>query len=233
VAAQKNKTQKPIFFHFKFFTMKNLIILMFSIFILSFLPSCKKEDDTTPLTNATVQGRILQVYSTIPVANATVYLYETIASGNNAYTVSLDTVITNDKGEYSFKYKRGSISNEYFIRAFAKNFDNTPGNFYIKQKNSPSFDVPIFPYAWIGFRIINVPPFSNSDGIDISGYLQGSDQVSSIGINGRNDTTIIKKVIGNQKTSINIYTSNEKGKIVYTDSVYCKGLDTTYHTITY
>jgi hypothetical protein len=222
---------------FKPFTMKNLFFLTLCVIAIFSVVACHKDADTTDLVDTTVKGRILQVYSTTPVPNATVYLYETVFSSNgtlggSANTVSLDTVVTNDKGEYAFDYKRKRGGNEYFIRAFAKNFDDKPGNFYVTGKNA-TMDVPIFPYAWIGFRIINAPPSGNSDGITITGYLRDFAPLDYISLNGKADISIVKKVIGNQKTPISIYIENEKGVNKYIDSVYCKGLDTTYHTITY
>ncbi len=216
--------------------MKKILFLSLTLLIISFLVSCKKDESTTPdVEETTVKGRIVQVYTTIPVPNATVYLYETVWSssggllGGGAHTVSLDTTVTNDKGEYSFTYKRRRGGNEYFIRSFAKNFDEKPGNFYVTEKNS-NMDVPIFPYAWIGFRIINAPPITNSDGIYLSGYLQGSEPLSYFAADGKCDTLIIKKVFGNKKTPFLISIYNQKDRI---DSIYCKGLDTTYHTIAY
>jgi hypothetical protein len=217
--------------------MKKLIFISLSILIISFLGSCRKNDNPTPnVEDDTVKGRIIQVYTTIPVPNATVYLYETVWSssggvlGGGANTVSLDTAITNDKGEYSFTYKRRRGGNEYFIRAFAENFDEKPGNFYITEKNS-NMDVPVFPYAWIKFRIINVPPINNSDYILIGGWI-GDSYVKS----GKCDTSFIKRAsIGNAKNSLYKYQNNDKGDLIFTrlDSIYCKGLDTTYHTIAY
>ena len=219
--------------------MKKLLFLSLSILIISFLGSCKKNNDATPnVENDTVKGRIVQVYTTIPVPNATVYLYETVWSSNggilsgSANTVSLDTAITNDKGEYTFTYKRRRGGNEYFIRALANNFDERPGNFYITEKNS-TMDVPIFPYAWITFRILNAPPVNNSDGFYLSGYLQGSEPNDYFSKFWKCDTLITKKVVGNQKVPFFVSIDNEKGGKNRYDSVYCKGLDTTYHTITY
>ena len=160
--------------------MKKILFFSLTLLIISFLGSCKKDESTTPdVEETTVKGRIVQVYTTIPVPNATVYLYETVRSssggllGGGAHTVSLDNTVTNDTGEYSFTYKRRRGGNEYFIRSFAKNFDEKPGNFYVTEKNS-NMDVPIFPYAWIKIRLINLPPVNASDYILVGGWIGDS-----------------------------------------------------------
>jgi hypothetical protein len=172
----------------------------------------------------------LQLNSTIPVPNATVYLYESIWSGGlggGEFTITKDTTVTNSKGEYSFEYTQGK-SSEFFVKAYADDYytDNNT-RWTIENKNQVR-NITITPYAWITMRIINAPPVKPSDEIEIGGDWRKELNFYKA---GSCDSLITRKVLGNQKTVlykwINLITPSIK------DSVYCKGLDTTFHTITY
>ena len=212
--------------------MKKLLFISLSILIISFLASCKKNDDATP-TKATVSGRVLQLNSTIPVPNATVYLYESIWSGGlggGEFTITKDTTITNSKGEYSFEYTQGK-SSEFFVKAYADDYDTDNNTRWTIENKNQVRDVIIAPYAWVKIRIINVPPVAISDFISVGGPWGSTEDFDRF---GKCDTLITKRALGNQKISIAIFfLKNSKIYLDRRDSLYCKGLDTTFHTITY
>ena len=209
--------------------MKKSFNLLAIILIISFLVSCKK-DPATP-SKSTVSGRVLQLNTKIPVPNARVYLYESIWSGGlggGEFTISKDTAITNSKGEYSFEYIQGSKS-EFFVNAYANNYYTDSNTRWTIESKKQVRDVIITPYAWISIRVINAPPVDANDEIKIGGDWGGHDQDFSK--SGKCDTIFTKRVPGNQKTRVYKWINYASSGLI--DSVYCKGIDTTFHTITY
>ena len=209
--------------------MKKSFNFLAIVLIASFLVSCKKDPATPP--KSTVSGRVLQLNTKTPVPNARVYLYESIWSGGlggGEFTISKDTAITNSKGEYSFEYIQGSKS-EFFVNAYANNYYTDSNTRWTIESKKQVRDVIITPYAWISIRVINVPPTDNMDLIVVGGAWGGHDQDFSK--SGKCDTIFTKRVPGNQKTKISKWIGYKDPVII--DSVYCKGLDTILHTITY
>ena len=209
--------------------MKKSFNFLAIILIISFLASCKK-DPATP-SKSTVSGRVLQLNTKTPVPNARVYLYESIWSGGlggGEFTISKDTAITNSKGEYSFEYIQGSKS-EFFVNAYANNYYTDGNTRWTIESKKQVRDVIITPYAWISIRVINISPIKTNDEIEIGGEWGSSGQ--NFYKLGKCDTIFIKKVKGNQKTLLYKFINHVTPGII--DSVYCKGIDTTYHTITY
>ena len=211
--------------------MKKSFNFLAIILITSFLASCKK-DPATP-SKSTVSGRVLQLNTKTPVPNARVYLYESIWSGGlggGEFTISKDTAITNSKGEYSFEYTQGSKS-EFFVNAYADNYYTDSNTRWTIESKKQVRDVIIAPYAWVTLRVINVPPVDISDFISIGGPWGSTQDFNS---SGKCDTTFTKRAIGNQKVAIAIFfLKNSKAYLDRRDSIYCKGIDTTFHTITY
>jgi hypothetical protein len=209
--------------------MKKLSFLFSIALIVSFLVSCKKEDPTP--TKATVSGKVLQLNSTIPVPNATVYLYESIWSGGlggGEFTITKDTTVTNSKGEYSFEYTEGK-SSEFFVKAYADDYYTDNNTRWTIDKKNQVRDVIITPYAWISIRVINTPPVNSNDAIKIGG--DWSINQGDFYEDGPCDTVFTRKVRGNQKVLVYKWINLVAPGII--DSVYCKGSDTTFHTITY
>ena len=209
--------------------MKKSFYFLAIILLISFLGGCKK-DNPTP-SKSTVLGRVLQLNSTTPVPNAKVYLYESIWSGGlggGEFTISKDTAVTNSKGEYSFEYTQGSNS-EFFVKAYADNYYTDNNTRWTIESKKQVRDVIITPYAWISIRVINLPPVNINDDIKIGGDWGGHDQ--DVSKSGKCDTLFTKRVPGNQKTRVYKWINYASTGLI--DSVYCKGLDTTFYTITY
>jgi hypothetical protein len=214
--------------------MKKLIFISFSILIISFLASCDKEDTQVP-TKATVSGKVLALNTKNPVKGAKVLLYKSIFSGGlggSSITVVLDTVFTNDKGEYTFSYDY-TLKSEFFVRAYANNYYTSSNARYDIWTKKENIDIPLTPYAWITLRVLNVPPIGNND--DISIRNEWEQQNEQFYKSGSCDTIFTKKIYGNQKTKLYVSSQTNGGSKIqnYIDSLYCKGLDTTYYTITY
>lgn len=205
---------------------------LFAALLLSIFLACKKDNPkpTTP-TQGVVSGLVLQLNSTTPVPNATVNLYSSVWSGGlggSEISRIVATTTTNDKGEYTFTYDTNS-STEHFVKAYATNYYTNNNTRWTIESNKQVRDIFIAPYAWIAVRVINLPPVSSNDEIAIGGDWGGHDQ--NFSKTGSCDTVFIKKIRGNQKTRLYKFINFVAPGII--DSVYCKGLDTTYHTITY
>jgi hypothetical protein len=216
--------------------MKKITIISLTVLIISLLASCDKNNPEPVKTKGEVTGRVLALNSKDPVPNAKVTLYKSIWSGGliggSANTVEVSATTTNSNGEYSFSfdYKTGD---DYFMLASAdKYLFNNNTRWTIEEKKQVR-DIILKPYAWIKLRVINVPPTDEQDYFNVGGYIgQAAETFTSYG--KKCDTVLVKQVFGNQKTLL--YISNwsaNKPKLHYTDSVYCKGLDTTFHTIMY
>jgi 5-hydroxyisourate hydrolase-like protein (transthyretin family) len=92
-------------FRGKLFTMKNLIILILSIFTLSFLVSCDKDD---PILPTIVNGQVLEQGSNKPLEGVKVVLMEGTYNGIGSGTYSfypIDTFLTDKNGKYSYEHK--------------------------------------------------------------------------------------------------------------------------------
>ncbi len=216
--------------------MKKIIFLSLTLLIISFLGSCKKDDNQLP-DKATVSGKVLALNTKDPVKGAKVLLYKSIFSGGiggSSNTVVLDTTFTNDKGEYNFSYD-STLKSEFFVRAYANNYFTGSNDRYDIWTKKENIDITLTPYAWITLRVVNVPPVDDHDKISIlNEWDQAAEQFYK---NGKCDTIFTKRVFGNQKTKlyIDIDAQTDNGNKIqdYIDSIYCKGLDTTFHTITY
>jgi hypothetical protein len=228
------------FFILKSFNiMKNLILISITVLIISLLASCDKNNPEPVKTKGEVTGRVLALNSKDPVPNAKVTLYKSVWSGGlvggSANTVEVATTTTNSNGEYSFSfdYKTGD---DYFMLASADKYVVNNNTLWTIEGKKQVRDIILEPYAWIKLRIINVPPSDDKDYFNIGGYLydiQSANHTYSA-YGKKCDTTFVKKVLGNQKTAFSIdnWSANQP-KLEYVDSVYCKGLDTIFHTITY
>jgi hypothetical protein len=214
--------------------MKKVAFLSISILIISFLwLGCSKEEDTPKTT--VFKGKILEENSRTPVADARVIFYETLYSktfGGGSITINLDTAFTDKEGNFSFDYTpNASSSTELSVTASKKNYETTDA-FTLSSTDSEVF---ITPYAWVKIRIVNVPPVDPSDWLTVWGWLRnGTHATENFGVTGKCDTVFTQKVRGNRKNWIT-YTlsSNSKPEFKKTDSLYCKGLDTTFHQILY
>jgi hypothetical protein len=194
---------------------------------------CSKEEDT--LKTTVFKGKILEENSRTPVADARVIFYETLYSktfGGGSITINLDTAFTDKEGNFSFDYtpSKGS-STELSVTASKKNYETTNA-FTLSSTDSEVF---ITPYAWVKIRIVNVPPIEQSDWLTVWGWLRnGTHETEDFGITGKCDTAFTQKVLGNRKNWV-AYTlsSSIKPKFQKIDTLYCKGLDTTFYQILY
>jgi 5-hydroxyisourate hydrolase-like protein (transthyretin family) len=215
--------------------MKNLIILILSIFTLSFLVSCDKDD---PILPTIVNGQVLEQGSNKPLEGVKVVLMEGTYNGISSGTYSfypIDTFLTDANGRYSYEHKILSSRKIYELWYFKSTYfdiSNVGENdkvTSVEENKTKSVVTKMSPFAWLKIRVINDKPLDDSDILSIRVTDQERDFFGD-----KINQTFIEKVRGNRKQKIHwIIQRNLKWGQGVNDSIYCKGHDTTYYQLRY
>jgi hypothetical protein len=205
-----------------FFTMKKLFLLLGAPLLVT---SCFRLSTPEPKTFH-IKGRVLAYGTNEPIANAFVSALDCSGVeylGDDCQFVLLDTTHSDAQGRYEMNVTGWSVS----MNASKPNYDSQHTlelvNGYSGEK---VIDLILEPHAWLDLTI------TNKSGVHYAAF----------GVNYNQDLIIQKdssfhfftKVGGNTDILIGLGTIDSTGK--YTDLshyVYCKGLDTTYHSIEY
>jgi hypothetical protein len=209
--------------------MKKITIITLSLLIISLLSSCGNKNVTT------IEGQVLEKGSNKPVANAQVIFSECVAGegfGASSICTDVETVMTNSQGRYIFT-KESDKANRYRIRAEKLNYGKPVEVFQTadagKSTQNLNFTLPAF--AWIKFHVKNVNPFDDNDRFAIFIFSSSKDGI----INGQKvDTTFTQN--GFLGSFSNRFTYSVRKNNIYkqfTDSIFCKPLDTVFYEIKY
>jgi hypothetical protein len=230
------KVKVVLFFsHFNFSAMNYLFkpplwmaILMMALYGFG----CQKQ--STERGIATVSGRVVTYGTKTPVPDATIYVlgYKGELFGPQIYFIT-DSVKTDANGKYTFKTNEGRflkiVKKDYFkmnIDDYAV-IDVSP----IETRNTTVAqpDIVIDPVGWLKIRVKNVKPEADNDNIGFSNYSCAPNEIYGKLV----DAVTICPQRGNRKNNI-IYFVNKHGiSVFHQDSIYIKGLDTTYYSINY
>jgi hypothetical protein len=141
----------------------------FFILLLAFgFTACDPTKPVDPTTK--IEGRLMDRGTNIPIPNTAVKLVE--VTGNLLSTPQrniIQSVTTDDKGQYTFTYQWVDLLKTYELDARPKDLDKyydlpkVVGDF--KQGQTNKVDCFLNPYSWVKYRIRNTNPFDNRDTI--------------------------------------------------------------------
>lgn len=209
--------------------MKQYSFLLFITLIISLLSSCGKAKGRTQ-----IEGQVLEKGSNRPVANANVIFSQCVA-GDGTFSpkicLDIETVKTDAEGRFTFT-KDDDDADEYRIRAEKENYGKTVEVFQTApaEEKTKNIKLTLPAFAWIKFHIKNVNPFDDSDLI----IGPGSSGTGSYYFYGKKVDTIYSiRYIGNSDNNINWYITKNGINTSHSQSIYTKGLDTSFYEIKY
>jgi len=197
----------------------------FLVLLAVFLTACDKKKKYETF----VSGYVVEKYGTRKLAGVKVYLVE---EHHGTYAVNQtyhDSTISGPDGSYSFQFNLGE--GEFRVIAEAENYFpiKTPLNnrdlYLLKLGQSQTYNVELWAYAWLKVRFINQ---SGADGVTVNRLIG---EHTGYQIFGVSDASVTGLVRGNEEAEIDYFIF--PGNIHHEEHVYCLGLDTTYHEITY
>jgi hypothetical protein len=202
-------------------------ILLYLTFVL--LSSCGKQGFTR------VEGRVLEKGSNKPVANANVIFYQCVAGegfGSSAICTEIDTAVTDTNGNYVFT--REEESNDvinYRIDAFKGNYSSEGLTTAQSGKTTKNVDFVMRANAWVKFHIKNVNPFDDEDRLALLVFNSSND---GIFFGKKIDTSFVHGIfLGNFYNKFTYSVKKNSSYKQYTDSIFCKPLDTVFYEIKY
>ncbi len=208
---------------------KSLMLFLLPLFWVQ----CHKKE---PITATTVQGKILELDSEVPVPAANVHLVEITGCFLCAESKRiLESTMTNSKGEYQMSFNR-DISKAYEIKAdivsdhFVEGF-KTRGAGNIAIGATTVVDGFLFPKAWISIKAKNINPFDEADRL----YVGDLGAATGFALSGKHvDTTVVRVTSGSPLSQMGyrVLTRNGVAKV---DSfkLIPKPHDTTFVEILY
>ena len=212
--------------------MKKVFQLFSIVLVFTVLAGCGKQDFTQ------IEGQVLEKGSNKGVAGAKVIFSECVAGDGvfaSAVCLDVETVITDAQGKFVFT-KESDKADRYRIRAGKDNYGKPievfqTANAGEKTKNI-NFTLPAS--AWIKFHVKNVNPFNEEDLI----IAPGSSGLSGpYFLYGKNiDTTYMVGgglYLGNFKNNITWTIERQFKRKGFSDSIFCKALDTVFYEIKY
>jgi hypothetical protein len=226
------KVKVVLFFsHFNFSAMNYLFkpplwvaILMMGLYGFG----CEKET-ANPIH--TVSGRVLEYGTKKPVPNASIYVMQYYGTllGAEGFNL-LDSTKTDANGKYTFKTTEGDyikVAKQGYFKMYSTDYAHIPIDILSKRATSVTKDIVIDPIGWLKIHVKNVKPVADNDAISLSGC-------SPTLIEGKVvDKFTLCQMRGNRKNDFYYFVYKGTNSITYQDSVYIKGLDTTYYNINY
>ena len=185
--------------------MKKYLFLLACFGLL--LASCRKDD--TPKGPAVVEGKILEIDSDVPIANADVFLVEVDATGSifGPYKqTTLQQMVTDASGNYKFSFQwNEKFTYDVAARASPdKYYPDLKTALFGRDEGKNVQNVYITPYTWTKVRIKNTSPFDERDEIKCYyGTYYGS----------RVDTTVLMRDYGSIKKARSVRIRTTKNSV--------------------
>ena len=185
----------------------------------------------------TVNGKVLEFGTNIPIEGAKVFLYGGIPDGDlsnpGAILEKIDSFITNPDGSYSFAFDAKS----YPIREMSVKEDlyfpikigDVILRIYTGKDNE--IDIIMNPHAWLNIYIKNTIPYDEFDRLGVWGSWGGGNVFEVFGENVEDSKTILVK--GNKELTIFWSVTKNGIKTSYQEPVICPAHDTTSFEILY
>lgn len=144
---------------------KNIFFVL--LLTLDFI-ACIKPKPVDPATK--IEGQLLERGTETPIPNTKVKLIEVTSHfPDNPTMVTINSVITDDKGQYSFDfqwtdplktYELGVVSND-----LAKYYSQPKVVGNIKRGQLNKTDCFMYAYGWVKYRVKNINPYDDRDTI--------------------------------------------------------------------
>jgi hypothetical protein len=184
-----------------FKTMKKFLFLLACFGLL--MAQCHK--DNTPQGPTIVEGKILEIDSDVPIANADVFLVEVDATGSifgPTKNTTIQKMVTDASGNYKFSFQWNKKFT-YDVEAQAptdKYYSDSQSAIFGSDEGKNVQNVYITPTAWLKLHVKNVNPFDSRDEVK---FFYGSCYGNTV------DSTIVVKVQGSIKAlnTIRIWTT--------------------------
>ena len=192
------------------------LLLLFAAATLVHL-SCAKEPAKT-----TLSGRVIEYGTAEPVPDAQVFVIsQEVDPFGPSVSVIADSFRTAADGTFHREYLNDDLSGGEYVSVYKPGFRYEKDLPFHNGENN--LEVVLRPYAWL--KLKTVPDLGESY-IDVDveiGYWLTYDSVTG-------DTTRIFEILGNRYVNIR-WIPYSNTSILYKDSIYCPGGDTTYYEL--
>ena len=171
--------------------------VIYAIILLFLLASCHKDGSgllSTGDGKTTVEGKVTEIGSNKPIANAQVNLRSLPGGSTTALYRTDTTVYTDANGNYAFSFDADK-ERSYEVQPKLELYNNTNKYKPVTSNRKNKIDLELDAYAWVRVHIINEPPLDTVLYVGFNGFENPPN-----GIYGAfsSDSTIIGKVIGNK-----------------------------------
>lgn len=173
-----------------------------------------------------IQGRVLAHGTNEPIEGAVVYASDCDGVeylGDDCKYVLLDSTTTDAQGRYEFTVTGWTV----IVGATKPNYDSRNTSELVNgYSGEKTIDVILQPYAWLDVKVTNKSGAPRA--IFAVMYTQ------DLFLKKDSSFHFFTKVGGNDSTKVGLAITDWDGKLTNViHRVYCKGLDTTYHSIEY
>jgi hypothetical protein len=180
-----------------------------------------------------VSGRVLEYGTKKPIPNASIYVMQYYGTllGAEGFNL-LDSTKTDANGKYTFKTTEGDyikVAKQGYFNMYSTDYAHIPIDILSKRATSVTKDIVIDPIGWLKIRVKNVKPVADNDKIIFSQYTCTPNELYGKSI----DVFTICPRLGNRKSKFTYWVDKKAISTYYEDSIYVKGLDTTYYSINY
>jgi hypothetical protein len=214
---------------------KSFFILLVPLLIGS--TCCKKEEPSNPYPlgeYTIIKGKVLEFGTNKPIPDAQVLImgFSQKDFGGPTNSRPMDTVFSKADGSYEAKFRHEEVDDfQCHVKVHNYYDGRDSGNPFIWRGRENTINCILDPFAWIRIHVKNVNPLSSQDYISFwGGKGWGNSSSDYIGLNGAGiDTFITRRIAGNQLQKITGFIERSgQNRILITDSIYCKGGDTTF-----
>jgi hypothetical protein len=225
------------FFHILIFSAMNYLFkppLWMAILGMMLYTGCDKtttEPQQPPIH--TVSGTVLEYGTKKPIPNASIYVMKYFGTllGPEGFSL-LDSAKTDANGKYTFKTTDADFINvrkQGYFKLSSAEYAPIPIDILSSRPTAVTKDIVIDPIGWLKIRVKNVKPQADNDKIVFSDYACTPNSFLGKTV----DKFSICPLRGNRKNDF-IYFVDKLGiSILHEESIYIKGLDTTYYSINY